>query len=89
MSQDIVARRSRLVEAMRSNPVINLSIPGIEALLDDPDADCAFDAIDMDSIGRLETCIWMEVHAGIALRESEMLDHPCLLALAAHLATRG
>ena len=89
MSHDVATMRALLVEALRNNPIIDLSAPDILARLDDPHADCAFDEIAMDSLGRLETCIWMEVSAGIALREAEMLDHPGLMALATHLAARG
>lgn len=89
MSRDVAAMRALLVEALRGNPIIDLSAPDVLARLDDPNADCAFDEVEMDSLGRLETCIWMEVNASVALREAEMLDHPGLMALATHLATRG
>lgn len=88
MNRDTATMRALLVEALRDNPIIDLSSPDVLARLDDPEADCAFDDVAMDSLGRLETCIWMEVNAGVTLRESEMLDHPHLLALAAHLAAR-
>lgn len=88
MNDGVAAMRALLAEALRNNPIIDLSAPDLLARLDDPAADCAFDEVAMDSLGRLETCIWMEVNAGVALREAEMLDHPGLLALAAHLAAR-
>lgn len=89
MMRDAAAMRALLAEALRNNPILDLSVPAIDARLDDPAADLAFEEVGMDSLGRLETCIWMEVQGGIELRESELLDHPGLLALAAHLARRG
>ena len=86
MSRDAAAMRALLAEALRDNPTLDLS--QVTSRLDDPAADIAFAEIAMDSLGRLETCIWMEVNAGVTLREAEMLDHPGVLALAAHLARR-
>ena len=86
MSRDAAAMRALLAEALRDNPTLDLS--KVAPRLDDPAADIAFAEIAMDSLGRLETCIWMEVNAGVTLREAEMLDHPGVLALAAHLARR-
>ena len=59
------------------------------ARLADPAADCAFDELGFDSLARMELCIWLQIEAGLEVTEGEVLDHPSVAALAAHLAARG
>jgi acyl carrier protein len=81
--------RALVADGVRQNPVVPVLDPAMLARLDDPAADCSFDELGFDSLARMELCIWMQVEAGIEVTEGEMLDHPSVAALAAHLATRG
>jgi hypothetical protein len=37
----------------------------------------------------MELCIWIQLEAGVEVTEAELLDHPSVTALAAHIAKRG
>lgn len=87
MMRDAAALRALLVAAVRQNPVARPADPALLGRLDDVDA--SFDALGFDSLARMELCIWMQLEAGIELSESDLIDHPGIAALAAHLATRG
>jgi hypothetical protein len=83
------ALRALIAEGVRQNPVVFVSDPALLACLADPAADCSFDALGFDSLARLELCIWIQLEAGFEVTEAELLDHPSVAALAAHLAARG
>lgn len=85
---DSVRLRRLVAEGVRQNPVVTVSDAGLLARLDDPAADCAFEALGFDSLARMELCIWMQVEAGIEVTEAELIDNPSVAALAAHLAAR-
>lgn len=86
--RDAAALRALIAEGVRRNPVVAVSDPLLLARLDDPAADCGFEEMGFDSLARMELCIWMQVEAGIEVTEGEMLDHPSVAALAAHIAAR-
>jgi acyl carrier protein len=87
--RDADAMRALLAEGVRQNPIAVVSDSALLARLSDPDADCAFDELGFDSLARMELCIWLQVEAGLEVTEGEVLDHPSIAALAAHLAARG
>lgn len=89
MTRDAAALRALLVAAVRQNPVALPADPTLLRRLDDPAVDAGFDALGFDSLARMELCIWMQLEAAIELRESDLIDHPSIAALAVHLATRG
>ena len=88
MTRDPAALRALLVASVRQNPIAQPRDPALLDRLDDPSVDAGFDALGFDSLARMELCIWMQLEAGIELRESDLIDHPSIAALAAHLATR-
>jgi acyl carrier protein len=87
--RDAASLRAIVAEGVRHNPVVVVSDAELLARLADPAMDCAFDALGFDSLARMELCIWLQIEAGLEVTEGEMLDHPSVAALAAHLATRG
>lgn len=87
--RDAARLRALVAEAVRANPVVTVSDPALFAQLADPSADCSFDELGFDSLARMELCIWMQVEAGLEVTEAEVLDHPSVRRLAAHLAARG
>jgi acyl carrier protein len=87
--RDAAQLRDLVAAAVRENPVVAVSDPALLARLADPAADCSFDDLGFDSLARMELCIWMQVEAGLEVTESEVLDHPSVRSLAAHLAARG
>jgi polyketide synthase 7 len=87
--RDAAALRALLAEGVRQNPIAVVSDSALLARLADPAADCAFDELGFDSLARMELCIWLQIEAGLEVTEGEVLDHPSVAALAAHLAARG
>lgn len=87
--RDAARLRDLVATAVRENPVAVVSDATLLARLADSAADCSFDELGFDSLARMELCIWMQVEAGLEITEGEVLDHPTVRALAAHLATRG
>jgi len=83
------AWRALIAEGVRQNPVVTVTDPELLALLEDPAAECGFEALGFDSLARMELCIWLQLEAGIEVSEAALLDHPGVVALAAHLASRG
>jgi acyl carrier protein len=88
-SHDAVSLRALIAEGVRQNPVVFVSDPVMLARLADPAADVAFDALGFDSLARMELCIHIQLEAGLDVTEAELLDHPSVATLAAHLAARG
>ncbi|MBB5689382.1 acyl carrier protein [Roseomonas alkaliterrae] len=88
-TRDRAALRALIAEGVRQNPVVTVTDPDLRALLDDPAAECSFEALGFDSLARMELCIWLQLEAGIEVSEAALLDHPGVAALAAHLAVRG
>jgi acyl carrier protein len=86
--RDAAALRALIAEGVRQNPVVTVSDPRLLARLDNPAADCGFEEMGFDSLARMELCIWMQLEAGIELTDGEVLDHPSVAALAAHIAAR-
>jgi hypothetical protein len=89
MTLDRTALRAIIAEGVRQNPVVAVTDRALLARLDDPGVDLGFDELGYDSLARMEFCIWMQVEHGIEIGEAALLDHPSLVALAAHLAHRG
>ncbi|BDG73922.1 acyl carrier protein [Roseomonas fluvialis] len=89
ITRDAAALRALVAEGVRQNPVVFVSDPVLLARLADPAADCSFEALGFDSLARMELCIWIQLEAGLEVTEAEMLDHPSVAALSAHLAARG
>jgi hypothetical protein len=87
--RDVDAMRALLAEGVRQNPIAIVSDAALLARLSDPGADCCFDELGFDSLARMELCIWLQIEAGLEVTEGEVLDHPSIAALAAHLAARG
>jgi acyl carrier protein len=81
--------RALVAEGVRQNPIVVVSDRSLLARLADPVADCSFEELGFDSLARMELCIWMQIEAGLEVTEGEVLDHPSVAALAAHLAARG
>lgn len=81
--------RALVAEGVRQNPVVPVSDPALLARLADPAGDCSFEELGFDSLARMELCIWLQVEAGLEVTEAELLDHPSVAALAAHLALRS
>lgn len=87
--RDAAALRALIAEGVRQNPVVTVTDAELLALLDDPAAECDFEALGFDSLARMELCIWLQLEAGIEVSEAALLDHPGVAALAVHLASRG
>jgi acyl carrier protein len=87
--RDAAALRALVADAVRQNPIVLVSDAALIARLADPAADCGFEELGFDSLARMELCIWMQIEGGFEISESEVLDHPSVAALAAHLALRG
>ncbi len=88
MSMDARAWRDRLADALLANPAWHAEGPETLARLRDPGDPCGFDDLGLDSVARLELCIWLETEAGVEVTEATLAEHPGLSALAAHLAAR-
>lgn len=86
MSGDHRLQRSWIVKATKAITLNGRNAPELFARLDDPDCDCSFEELFYDSLARMELCIWMQVEAGVELEEGEILAHPSVDSLAAHLA---
>ncbi|MEO3470255.1 acyl carrier protein [Roseomonas sp. CAU 1739] len=89
MTRDAAALRALVVAAVRQNPLTLPDDPSLLDRLDDPAVDASFDAFGFDSLARMEMCIWMQLEAAIELRESDLIDHPTIAALTAHLVMLG
>jgi hypothetical protein len=87
--RDPAALRALIAQGVRNNPVVTVSDPALLARLESGGVDCGFDEFGFDSLARMELCIWMQVEAGLEVTEAEVIDHPSIAALAAHLAARG
>ena len=88
MTDRLAVLRAMLAEGVRQNPVVSVTDAALLARLDDPRADCGFEELGYDSLARMEFCIWLQVEHGIEIGEGALLDHPSVMALAAHLASR-
>lgn len=88
-TRDVATLRALIAEGVRQNPVVFVSDPVQLARLADPLADVDFDALGFDLLARMELCIHIQLEAGVEVTEAEMLDHPSVATLAAHLAARG
>lgn len=86
MSGDHQLQRSWIVNATKSITLNGRKASELVARLDDPGCDCSFEELFYDSLARMELCIWMQTEVGVELEESEILAHPSVDALAAHLA---
>lgn len=86
MSGDHQLQRSWIVKATKAITLSGRKAPELVARLDDPGCDCSFDELFFDSLARMELCIWMQTEVGVELEESEILAHPSVDSLAAHLA---
>lgn len=87
--RDVATLRALLAEGVRQNPIAVVSDAALLARLADPGSDCSFDELGFDSLARMELCIWLQIEARLEVTEGEVLDHPSIGALAAHLALRA
>lgn len=79
--------RGLVVEAIRQTPAYEIGDPSAIAALDDPTADPSFDALGIDSLGRMEFCIVLSERHGLELAADDLVTHPTVEALVRHLAT--
>lgn len=86
MNTDHEIQRGWIVQAAKAITLSGRRAPEVREKLDDPDSDCSFEELHFDSLARMELCIWMQVEVGVELGEDEILAHPSVNALAAHLA---
>lgn len=63
--------RALAIEALLDNPGARIG-PGIRERLDDPAGDVTFEELDMDSLGRMELAIWLELRLQIELTEAQV-----------------
>ena len=88
MSGNHLLQRSWIVKATKAITLSGRKAPDLVARLDDPGCDCSFEELFFDSLARMELCIWMQTEVGVELDESEILAHPSVDSLAAHLARK-
>lgn len=88
MNADCRIQRDWIVTATKSITLNGRREPELRARLEDPDSDCTFEELHFDSLARMELCIWMQTEVGVELGEDEILAHPSVNALAAHLASK-
>lgn len=76
--------RDKAVEALRANPMA-IAIDEYEDALRDPEGDVSFDDLGLDSLGRMELSIWLEMELGLEVTEAELAQLASLRGLAAFL----
>lgn len=80
-----VTSRDVALAALRANPLIFFT-DDHEAGLADPGFDVSFEALGMDSLGRMELSIWIELELGIEVTEVEIQEMASLNGLARFIA---
>jgi len=82
MTQAFQTERNWLVAAAKSITLQGRREPELTARLEDPAADCSFEELHFDSLGRMELCIWLQMEVGVEIDESVILAHPSVNRLA-------
>ncbi|MEN9316991.1 MAG: Phosphopantetheine attachment site [Pseudomonadota bacterium] len=88
MSEETNRGRLLAIEALHANPLAMFS-DHHRARLSDPGFDVSFEELGLDSLGRMELSIWLELEHGIAVTEVEVQAMESLAGLAAFLAAHA
>ena len=88
MSDKLKRARACVVAGIVNNPASPVGDPALLARLDNPDDDCSFEDLGLDSLGAMELCIHIECETRVALSTEELVDHPSVNQLAMHLSDR-
>ena len=87
MSEDTNRAREVAIEALQANPLASFSEEH-RARLREPGFDVSFEELGMDSLGRMELSIWLELEQGIGVTEAEVQAMKSLAGLESFLAVR-
>lgn len=87
MRQEKSRAREIAIEALRANPLAMFSEAHL-ARLREPGFDVSFEELGMDSLGRMELSIWLELEQGIAVTEVEVQAMKSLAGLETFLVGR-
>lgn len=79
--------RALAIEALQANPLAIFSDEH-RARLWEPGFDVSFEELGLDSLGRMELSIWLELEQGIGVTEVEVQAMKSLAGLEAFLAAR-